>query len=502
MTRSQKRKTLILVLLCLLLMLLGAWYVNYRSTGRLSLNIEVGQSEALPAPEYLYSFNGRGKDLLVRPLGVLVDGQRVYVTDSRQRKAFIFTPKGALIKSFGEGKLAIPLYIAKNPKDGNLYISDRGTKTIMIFKPDGTFVRVFDPKMPKSKLPKFDTKGDQWIPVAIAFAPDGRMYVSDLLNGHRIVFFDKNGKFIKTVGDAGQVLKNTEEPEVFLFPNSIKVSGKQLLVADSNNRRVQVFDLDGKYKQIFPVGGLPRGLSLLGQRSNDDTKSAGRFVVVDTLAHDATIWSQDGKKLVTFGGSGVLEGQFSYPADVSVGSNNLIFITDSDNARVQVWGWPQELSPIPTVRVPANWGWCLTPLLLLPLLLFFRRKKFVASREFVYQMFAREEIYLMDQGRIRWLVLPEEYEELKELEQGDVSLADLLNPYDYSESDAAALRDKLEVDEQTSRILALAQRAKLFCTEDADLRRIARVLEIPVVNAEEFADRPRLKKHEENSSQT
>ncbi len=49
--------------------------------------------------------------------------------------------------------------------------------------------------------------------------------------------------------------------------------------------------------------------------------------------------------------------------------------------------------------------------------------------------------------------------------------------------------DKLEIDEETAIILAIAQRAHVFCTEDAELRRYAKTLEIDVVDREEFLEK-------------
>jgi hypothetical protein len=261
-------------------------------------------------------------------------------------------------------------------------------------------------------------------------------------------------------------------------------------VADSNNRRIQVFKADGTFDRIIVTQGLPRGIDFLARFRGDRAETADRFVVVDTLAHDGTIWSAKDAKIVSFGENGILDGQFLYPNSVSVmRSNNKIFISDTANGRVQVWGWPSEASPVPIPRVPQRWYLCLSPLLLLPLLFLRRRKRFVASVDFVESMEQSEQIYLMPDRRRRWGVRPEDYEVLSGIEQGDVKMSELLHADEYSDSEMRAIMERFEVDASQASVLALAKRAHYFCTDNIELRRMAKALEIEVVNHTEFVDR-------------
>ena len=100
-----------------------------------------------------------------------------------------------------------------------------------------------------------------------------------------------------------------------------------------------------------------------------------------------------------------------------------------------------------------------------------------------------EQVDLMRGGRRKWLVTEEDYEALKDIVDGDIELANLLHAEEYSESDARSLMERLEIDQTTAIVMALAQRAQVFCTQDADYRRLAKVLEIDVVNREEYLER-------------
>jgi len=489
-TRRQRRKIIIIAVLVMLLLLLAAYFAYFRSTKQLGVGDLVGGvDDAISVPQFLYSFSGPETDRLERPIGVFVDdaAREVYVSDTRKGKVYVFDLDGKAKRTIGGSEILVPLYIAKSPADGKIYVTDRRRRTIHIYEPSGKFIKDFDPKLPATELPKFDTGGVQWAPVALAFGDDGTMYVTEILNGHRMLIFAPDGTFKTSVGTAGVVTDAKASPEIFQFPNSIKVHDGSVWIADSNNRRLQVFDLEGKFDRIMPTAGLPRGLDFLVESA--DTSGTAKLVVVDTLAHDATIWNVKGEKLVNFGEQGVLEGQFNYPNDVSIGPRNLIFIADSANGRIQVWGWPEQVSPVPLAQVAQYWRWCFAPLLLLPLLLLLRRKKFFVTEEFVSAMIAMELVDRMPARRRTWLVTPAVYEVFKDIRVGEIDLGELLHSTEHSESDAKAFMDRLELDHDTAVIIAIAKRAHLFCTDDAELRRIAKVLEIEVVDHDEFLER-------------
>jgi sugar lactone lactonase YvrE len=329
----------------------------------------------------------------------------------------------------------------------------------------------------------------QWAPVALAFAPDGTLYVTEILNGHRFLIFGPDGKFKKSVGNLGQVDNAKLSPGVFQFPNGIAVHNGLVYVTDSNNRRVQVFAKDGTFKEIIVTDGLPRGIAFLNRFPFDKADVPDRMLVVDTLAHDGTLWSVKGDKILAFGQQGTVDGEFNYPNGAAVGTRNKMFIADTSNGRIQVWGWPNQVSPIPSPHAPNNWWLCLTPFLLLPFLLLLRRRKFFVTQDFVLEMVENQQVDLMRGGRRKWLVTEADYETLKDIVQGDIELGKLLYAEQYSESDVRELMDRLEISQTTAIIMALAQRAKVFCTLDPDYRRLAKVLEVDVVNREEYLSR-------------
>lgn len=490
MSRRRRRLIALIVVLVFILGIMTAAAINYRATKHFGFEVAVNTANAQTPPEFLYAFSGSATKRLVEPIGVLRANNVVYVADARQGLIFVFTPAGQLLSTFGQGHLQTPLYIAENPTTGNLYISDRRKRALFIFRPDGTYVGEFNPNLPKNQQPKENTAGRPWAPVAVTFGRDGSMYVTEILRGHRVLGFSPEGKFLWSTGDAGITTQAGQNPLFFQFPNSLKVYKNQLWVVDSNNRRVQVLNLKGTYQRLVPTDGLPRGLDLLPRKSGESATTPDNFVVMDTLSHDGTLINASGERVLVFGEQGVLDGQFLFPDDVSVDqSNSRIFISDTGNARVQVWGWPALAEPVPTPHNAIQWGYCLSPLLLLLLPLLFRRRRYFATHDFVETMFAADKIYTMPSRRRRWTVMPDDYEALKGLSQGDVNLGELLSAAEFSESDAHSLKERYELSDELAAKMATAQRAKYTCTEDPEVRRLAKVLELDVMNAEEFLAR-------------
>ncbi len=491
MTRRRKRLIAIIIVLLTLLILLAATIINYRETRKLAIPFVRVAGAMITPPEYLYSFSGSEDERIEYPLGVLAENDRVFVTDSRQGGVWVFEPGGDLIGSFGHEEMLTPLYIARNPLDDNLYVTDRRLRTIHIFEEDGTYVGEFDPNLPEEELPTFETGGVQWVPLALTFDDDGTMWVTDLLKAHRVLEFAPDGTFVRSIGNSGMSEASFTNPLLFQFPNSIKILDGQVWIVDSNNRRIQILDENGDFQRFIPTEGLPRGFDFLTMESSEDETPTVHLAVVDTLSHDVTLWSTGGEREHTFGRRGVLEGEFAYPNDVSIGARNRIFVTDSANGRVQVWGWPEEITPVPAITLPPYWLWCLSPLLLIPLLLLARRRRFFAMGDFVDTMV---EAGLVDQmahgkGRKYWLVQPDTYERYRHLEVEDVKFEYLLNETEHSDSDARTLMERLEVDYETAAILSIATRARVFCTEDSELRKYARALEVDVVDHEEYLER-------------
>ena len=479
LTRRQKRKRVILLVLLLLLLALLSYATFYfvKNQSLPSLNLGTPQA-ALEPPQYLFSITGNdGEGQLTRPAGVdIAEDGRVYVADAGNRRMSVFAPRGRYLFSFGtsgKGQLRAPVNVAI--KGSEVWVTERRFRTIYVYDLEGKFLKAFSPK----GEPKF-----KWAPLAISFDASGAPRVTDVgaTDRHRIIFFSAEGSRTATFGKTVQAESVLDSPSEFFFPSGIAVAKNgNVYVSDSNNRRIQVFKPTGELVRIIDSSGIPRGLAV----------DAKHLFAVDALAHVVDIYDLEGKQLVQFGTKGFGPSQFNYPADVALDDNGRIYVSDRENDQVQVWGWP--VAAVPTIVTPSTpWGWalCLLPLLLLLIPLMLRKVRLVVSPEFIEALIARDVIAEVAAKRKLRLMCPEMDHALY---QGrivsDIDLGTLIVAEEYSESDVRAMRDKLDIGEREAIVLALADRARGLCTEDADLRRLARLAEIGTYDAEQFVER-------------
>lgn len=177
-------------------------------------------------------------------------------------------------------------------------------------------------------------------PTDIAWLPDGTFFISDGYGGKRVAKFDKDGKFIKDWGQAPKDPKNPG-PNEFNTVHSIAISDdRRLFVVDRAHGRIQIFDEDGKFLDMFATG--PQGLTEdypLGQ------------VVSRPYAHlitaDQMLWVSDGGTnrvlkydlkgnfLYGWGQPGPYPGQFGGPHALTVDQDGNLYIAEVFSGRVQ-----------------------------------------------------------------------------------------------------------------------------------------------------------------------
>ncbi|MFT7464993.1 MAG: hypothetical protein ACI9EF_003353 [Pseudohongiellaceae bacterium] len=127
---------------------------------------------------------------------------------------------------------------------------------------------------------------DQFRPTSIAVAPDGGIYVADGYGRHWVHRYDADGRYLASFGGPGS------EPGQLSTPHGLLVDTRsespRLLVADRENHRLSIFDLDGNFHSL--VEGMLRRPCKIQQR--------GEFLVIPDLAGRVTILDGD-NQLVT-----------------------------------------------------------------------------------------------------------------------------------------------------------------------------------------------------------
>ena len=91
-------------------------------------------------------------------------------------------------------------------------------------------------------------------PTDIAWLPDGTFFISDGYGGTRVAKFDKDGKFLMDWGTPPKDPKNPG-PNEWNTVHSIAISkDRRLFVVDRGHRRIQVFDENGKFLDMWTTG--------------------------------------------------------------------------------------------------------------------------------------------------------------------------------------------------------------------------------------------------------
>lgn len=125
------------------------------------------------------------------------------------------------------------------------------------------------------------------------------------------------------------------EPGCFTWPRGIAVGpDNSIVVADSSNHRVQVFDANGIFSKEFGQYGNGEGEfdCLAGVAVN----RIGQYIISDRYNHRIQVLDPSGRFLRAFGTQGTADGKFNYPWGVTTDALGFIYVCDKENHRVQV----------------------------------------------------------------------------------------------------------------------------------------------------------------------
>ena len=238
----------------------------------------------------------------------------------------------------GPGQFRLPDGLAVDT-GGSVWVADRDNNRIQKFTYDGKV----QPFPPFKRTHLTSARGHFNLPYGVAVNGIGELYVADTHN-HRIQWFTPEGKLIKTWGRHGKAPGEFDTPRGL----TVDVFGN-VWVADHTNQRVQKFAYDGTPLGVFGANGgdgtagsgpgeffEPRGMA---------SDAEGNIYVAEMVNHRVQVLRNDGSYLRAWGkgGTGGYEqvgsgyGEFRLPYQTAVDDKGLVWVTDTDNERVQVF---------------------------------------------------------------------------------------------------------------------------------------------------------------------
>ncbi len=261
---------------------------------------------------------------LVRPYSVASDSRgRVIVTDPGAVGVHIFDfadQKYKFISRRDKGKnsMLAPQCVALDDQD-NIYVTDSESGKIFVFDADGKFKRAIGA-----------LKGGEGFfkrPSGIAIdTTEQRIYVSDTLR-NKVFVLDMQGSVLKTIGQNG-----TSAGE-FNFPTELRLDGKDLVVVDAMNFRVQALDRSGQFE--YAVGKIGDEMGTMFRPKGIGIDSEDHLYIVDGLRGIVQVFNREGQLLYYFGQKGTGFGEFRLPTGLFIDKNDHVFVVDSYNGRVQ-----------------------------------------------------------------------------------------------------------------------------------------------------------------------
>ncbi|KAL5289724.1 nhl-1 family protein [Megaselia abdita] len=166
-------------------------------------------------------------------------------------------------------------------------------------------------------------------PRGIAVGPDNCIVVADSSN-HRVQVFDLNGMFLKQFGEYG----NGDGEFDCLAGVAVTRIG-QFIIADRYNHRIQILDPQGRFLRSFGSQGTTDGK--FNYPWGVTTDALGFIYVCDKENHRVQVFQSDGTFVGKFGASGRSEGQLEHPHYIAVSNTNRVIVSDSNNHRIQIF---------------------------------------------------------------------------------------------------------------------------------------------------------------------
>jgi hypothetical protein len=272
-----------------------------------------------------------------------------------------FDGSGKLLREIGKNLYAWSFaHSVRIDPLGNIWAADKGSDTVVKFDPTGRVRMVIGRKAEATSVNAhpYERADPPLAPVDgyfrqvtdMAWDSRGNTYISDGYVNSRVAKVAPDGRWLKSWGSFGA------QPGQFNQPHSIAVdAADHVYVADRGNRRIQVFDTEGKLLNIIeirvpfpddapvPIGNRPvatsPGYLLPGApwAVCITPKSAGPQVMFVADAWPGRIYklSLDGKVLGWLGGAGKQLKQFGWIHEMACPTAHQLYVAEVLNWRIQ-----------------------------------------------------------------------------------------------------------------------------------------------------------------------
>ena len=249
------------------------------------------------------------------------------------------TVVGELDLNLLEGERINNLFgIAVNTK-GNIAVTDCHKHCVYIFDKNGKCLR------------KIGVKGQVNGPRGVTYLNDDEILIADTKNGRIQQINIQTGTVVKTFGREGE---GTGE---FCSPTDVCLDEERhIVVADGENKRIQVMSREGETISMFGNIGsekLKLPWNCLPYKN--------KFFISDWEDYCIKAFDKSGTFLHKFGKEGNQDGQFDCPTGLLIDSSNNLLVCDRFNNRVQQFSLDGRFTGKSITHLPEPRGIAATP---------------------------------------------------------------------------------------------------------------------------------------------
>jgi DNA-binding beta-propeller fold protein YncE len=264
------------------------------------------------------SYINQSEPAFGKPGGISVtpSGAYLLIADPVDSEIKVFdTGRLKQLSQFGKGELNKPEDLSFDQK-GRLLVTDTGNNRIMIYDFQGVF-RDGDPNIKHiATLSNGLSK-----PSSVSAGSGKRLYVINSANDS-IIMFDGN-KVVKTITSAGP--DNTTLTELV---DIHRVSKNRVLVSDSGNNRILVFDSDLNFVQELTTKAY--GFDRPGRIASDEN---GMVLIADEGSHSVKIMNSAYKPKGEIRTDAPLFGNLNTPQGIET-VGRYMWVSDMGNKRI------------------------------------------------------------------------------------------------------------------------------------------------------------------------
>lgn len=193
------------------------------------------------------------------------------------------------------------------------------------------------------KVSILDTAGKERLSLKAAFkAPSRAAYNAKhivILDKGLVHVFDMQGKLISTFGGSGKKDGQLKKP------SDAYIRNKRIYIADSGNKRIQVFSLKGVYLDKFPKAQDKKNPTLVNP-SAVAVDANGKVYVADNGRKRILAFSDKYELIYEIGEADKSPGQFKSLADLALDTDNNLYVltqTGLKEQTVQVYSGPEKV---------------------------------------------------------------------------------------------------------------------------------------------------------------